>query len=173
MGQILDLGTFPYNLSICTYDKPCPIHMKEKQMALTEANFPLPKHRELEKRQCEVCKETFETYKDTDTKLCQPCYINSLKLYEQKQDWVETTAGSDSYIPEEAYIRREAPKALTAEDVRLIKYFHDKGDITRWVDWEAKKALVEKQYPEVIDALNRLTIAERTLRAVVEAIPEP
>jgi len=46
----------------------------------------------------------------------------------------------------------------------------EKGDITRWGEWEERKADIEKEYPELIDALNRLIIAERTLKAIVDMI---
>jgi len=53
----------------------------------------------------------------------------------------------------------------------MICYFlKEKGDITRWGEWEERKADIEKEYPELIDALNRLIIAERTLKAIVDMI---
>ena len=62
---------------------------------------------------------------------------------------------------------------LSDSDRRMIKYFiTEKGDITRWCDWPEKKTLVAKIYPELIDALDRLKIAERTLKAVVEKIAQ-
>lgn len=61
-------------------------------MALTEANFPLSKQRELEHRRCEKCEGVFETYKDTDTKICQPCYVNSLVGGELKSEPIQESS---------------------------------------------------------------------------------
>ena len=60
---------------------------------------------------------------------------------------------------------------LTEEDVDTIKYFWlEKGDLTRWVDWEKKLPLIKKQYPELIDAIERYEIAIKTLTAVVRGL---
>ena len=60
---------------------------------------------------------------------------------------------------------------LTDEDKAMISYFiGEKGDITRWCDWEDKKHVVEKELPELIDALRRLDSAEKTLSAIVMAL---
>lgn len=62
---------------------------------------------------------------------------------------------------------------LTPEDIRSIKYFiTDKGDITRWCDWEAKKEQVRLQFPELIAALHAQITADRTLAAVVKSLPD-
>ena len=60
---------------------------------------------------------------------------------------------------------------LTQEDRAMIAYFiTEKGDVTRWCEWDEKKAQVEKEMPELIEALKRLDIAERTLSAIVKTI---
>jgi hypothetical protein len=60
---------------------------------------------------------------------------------------------------------------VTEDDINMIDYFiNQKGDITRWCHWEKRKEEIEKEYPELIAALNNLTIAERTLNAVVKNI---
>lgn len=63
--------------------------------------------------------------------------------------------------------------ALTEEDKNMIVYFiKEKGDITRWCSWESKKQEIEEEFPELINALKQLEIAERTLNAIVNAIEE-
>lgn len=62
---------------------------------------------------------------------------------------------------------------ITDTDRNMICYFiKEKGDITRWSNWLERKADIEAEYPELIVALASLTIAERTLRAIVESISE-
>ena len=61
--------------------------------------------------------------------------------------------------------------ALTEEDRGMIEYFiTEKGDITRWCDWEKKKAAIEEELPELIAALKQLDIAERTLNAIMKSL---
>ena len=58
---------------------------------------------------------------------------------------------------------------LTEEEHNSIVYFHESyGDITRWVGWEETKGKIEKLYPELIDAMNRVVVSERTLDAVIK-----
>jgi len=60
---------------------------------------------------------------------------------------------------------------LTEEDRSMIAYFlTEKYDVTRWGQWEEKRPLVEKELPELIDALLRLEIAEKTLLAIVQTL---
>ena len=60
---------------------------------------------------------------------------------------------------------------VTDIDRNMISYFiKEKGDITRWSSWEKRKKDIGSEYPELIAALNNLTIAERTLNAIVEKI---
>jgi len=57
---------------------------------------------------------------------------------------------------------------LQIEDLRSMQYFHkEKGDITRFCDWEKLKPLVRLEYPEVIAAMAALKVAERTLDAAI------
>lgn len=63
------------------------------------------------------------------------------------------------------------PDKLTHRDLSMIEYFHKmKGDITRWAQWEEKKPLIKEEYPELIDALERVEIAEKTLNKIVDSI---
>lgn len=60
---------------------------------------------------------------------------------------------------------------ITEEDRRMVKYFlEEKGDVTRWCDWEEKKEALFTLYPELHTALFNLDVAERTLKHVVEGI---
>lgn len=62
---------------------------------------------------------------------------------------------------------------VTEEDRLMVDYFiREKGDITRWSAWEQRKPVIAAEYPELIAALKQVTIAERTLDAVVERFVE-
>lgn len=61
---------------------------------------------------------------------------------------------------------------LTNDDYLSIKYFiNERGDTTRWTRWESRKPAIKEVHPELIDALERLQSAERTLKAVVDSLP--
>ena len=65
-------------------------------------------------------------------------------------------------------------KPLTAEPVRMLKYFLKyKGDITRYGYYEECLPALEKYHPEIPAAVRALEIAERTLNAVVNNLEEP
>lgn len=60
-------------------------------------------------------------------------------------------------------------KPLTEQEIDMIQYFaFEKGDATRWVNWLEVKPRVAHFYPEVIAAIDALTVAERTLKAVIK-----
>jgi len=60
---------------------------------------------------------------------------------------------------------------ITDSDKNMICYFiQEKGDITRWCDWEKRKTDIAIERPELIAAINNLEIAKRTLSAIVENI---
>ncbi len=60
---------------------------------------------------------------------------------------------------------------LTDADRNSIKYFiEDKGDITRWTEWEEKKDAIFRGYPALRSALFNLEVAELTLKTVVAGI---
>ncbi len=62
---------------------------------------------------------------------------------------------------------------LSSTDYAMIRYFIlVKGDITRWVYWNEKKALVQKLHPELIVALEQKIVADRTIKAIVESLPD-
>lgn len=62
-------------------------------------------------------------------------------------------------------------KELTEEYIRSIQYFiGERGDITRWCHWEARKELIAQELPVLMAAMTQLAIAERTLMAVVESL---
>lgn len=56
----------------------------------------------------------------------------------------------------------------------MLKYFYEeKGDMTRYCDYEECLPALEAYHPEVLHALQQLVIAERTLTTLVEALEEP
>ena len=60
---------------------------------------------------------------------------------------------------------------LTNDDLNMIVYFHrEKGDLTRWCDWENKKDQIKVEFPELIAAHDNLIVAKRTINAIVENI---
>lgn len=62
---------------------------------------------------------------------------------------------------------------MTANDYNMITFFHEtNGDITRWSEWEKRKDVIQKFHPELIDAVNRLEIASRTLNSLIETITD-
>lgn len=62
---------------------------------------------------------------------------------------------------------------MNEDDMESVKYFLlDRGDVTRWTGWEKSKPEFQREYPEFIAALDQLTIAERTLRAVAKQMFE-
>lgn len=59
-------------------------------------------------------------------------------------------------------------RQLTAGDIRSLAYFHqEKGDMARYAYFEELRPALAAQFPEVLDAYDRLKIAQRTLDAVV------
>jgi len=61
---------------------------------------------------------------------------------------------------------------LTEEDYASIVYFWmEKGDITRWSEWEDRKGLFQYYHPELIEAMKRLTVAKITMNLVVDSFP--
>jgi len=60
---------------------------------------------------------------------------------------------------------------ITDEDLDMVRYFwEEKGDVTRWVQWKEKLPLLRKQYPELVDAVDRYRIAVLTLSAVIKEV---
>ncbi|AAQ96587.1 hypothetical protein [Vibrio phage VP16C] len=60
---------------------------------------------------------------------------------------------------------------ITPEDLGTMKYFiEEKGDVTRWCDWDEKKAAIFELYPGLRRALNNLELAETQLRHELEGI---
>lgn len=59
---------------------------------------------------------------------------------------------------------------LTVHDIEEVKYFiEEKGsDVSRWCDWEKKQHLFAEHYPELLHALLQISIAEKTLQAVLD-----
>lgn len=60
---------------------------------------------------------------------------------------------------------------ITEEDLAMVKYFiREKGDVTRWIDWEEKKNAIFQFYPELRTALHNLERAELELKHVLEGM---
>lgn len=61
---------------------------------------------------------------------------------------------------------------ITPEDLLMLRYFwQEKGDLTRYVRWEALVPVLERERPEVIAAHRNLIEARRTLDAIIDALP--
>ncbi len=59
---------------------------------------------------------------------------------------------------------------LTSSDVETMAYFIlERGDVTRWSQWEQKKDLVAEQFPAIIRALQEIKYQEAVLRAAIDA----
>lgn len=57
---------------------------------------------------------------------------------------------------------------MNEDDVNMITYFwQEKHDVTRWSSWEERKEAIRKSRPELVAAVENLTIAQRTLSALV------
>ena len=55
------------------------------------------------------------------------------------------------------------------EDARSCLYFYEeKGDITRYVGWHRLREELLVKRPEIVAAVDALTVAERTLTAVLK-----
>lgn len=58
---------------------------------------------------------------------------------------------------------------VSEEDINAIKYFIiERGDITRYCRWDKIKEDVEKGHPVLIRALEKVIIAKKMLKLVVE-----
>lgn len=63
---------------------------------------------------------------------------------------------------------------ITQEDIHIIQnYYIEKGDITRWIHWKTKSALVYKTFPELWRAMMGVVEAEENLRNVVDGLVLP
>lgn len=61
----------------------------------------------------------------------------------------------------------------TAEDLRWINYFwQQKGDHTRYVNWEAIEDDFKQRFPEVIDAVKHLEGAERAVGRAMKTLDD-
>lgn len=59
--------------------------------------------------------------------------------------------------------------SMTQDDLNMIAYFIlERGDITRWSQWEERKPVIVKEFPELLAALDALTVAEQTVRSIVQ-----
>ena len=56
---------------------------------------------------------------------------------------------------------------LTEEEYNSINYFHFEKTIDSWVGWEECKKKCKRVCPELLDAIDRLYSARRTLDIIV------
>jgi hypothetical protein len=61
---------------------------------------------------------------------------------------------------------------LTEHDLYLLCYFYKESDFEMWDEWENKKHLFKKEYPHLIDAMDRLESARKTLDAIIYEIEQ-
>ncbi|AAQ96526.1 hypothetical protein [Vibrio phage VP16T] len=67
--------------------------------------------------------------------------------------------------------KEQRTMVITPEDLDTMKYFiEEKGDVTRWVDWDEKKDAIFALHPELRRALNDLELAELRLAQALEGI---
>jgi len=63
-------------------------------------------------------------------------------------------------------------KPLSGEDMQSLRYFYEeKGDMTRWTGWDDALPALKEYHPELLEAMRQLDIAERTLTAILRALP--
>lgn len=60
---------------------------------------------------------------------------------------------------------------ITAEDLEAIRYFwHERGDITRWCDWDTKAEALKAQFPEIVKAQQDYEASMKTMTAVLRGV---
>lgn len=65
---------------------------------------------------------------------------------------------------------RNPQQKLSDEDYRMLEHFYnDKGDVTRWCDWEKKKDWLRRDDPALYHAFQQVEIAHQTLQALLKA----
>ena len=61
----------------------------------------------------------------------------------------------------------------TEEDYNMIKYFwEEKGDITRWANWEKRKNVIFFNHPELAYAMDDYDKALKFMNLVVKMLGE-
>jgi hypothetical protein len=62
---------------------------------------------------------------------------------------------------------------LTPEDARSLQYFHEeRGDMCRCTIFNEVRHILQRDYPEVLAALQQVEVAKRMLDAVVKQMVE-
>jgi len=60
---------------------------------------------------------------------------------------------------------------VSDEELDMIRYFHkEKGDFTRYVEWEKLEPILRKSHPHLFDAIARLESAQKTLDAIIDSL---
>lgn len=66
-----------------------------------------------------------------------------------------------------------AQDEITEEDRQMVLYFiQEKGDITRWSDWESRRGVIFRAYPALKTALDYLAVSETMMDNVLNRIEE-
>ena len=59
----------------------------------------------------------------------------------------------------------------TSEELRMVVYFwQERRDLTRFVSWEELEPVLRVSHPHLLDAIERLRSAEKTVDAIVDSI---
>lgn len=60
---------------------------------------------------------------------------------------------------------------MSEDEKATIKYFWtEKGDVTRWCEWDEHKEEIRKTNPELVAAVDNLVVAKLTLTAIVRSL---
>ena len=84
--------------------------------------------------------------------------------------WVSVPADMVGDVVElVSHIKKAKRMIITDEDLRSVRYFiEEKGDVTRWTDWDEKKAAIFALHPDLRLALNNMEVAELALKHALE-----
>lgn len=92
------------------------------------------------------------------------------RVYDENREFHDGVY-DDGSAANSSYVWELADKQLTDEDMNSIVYFHrEKGDVTRWCEWNEKKHLLQKENPALWHAFQQLEIAQQTLDALLKAL---
>ena len=66
----------------------------------------------------------------------------------------------------------EGARPLTPEEKRVIGYYLTERSIDRWCGWPSRKEAVRKEWPHLVEAIERAEIAQMTLSAIVKSLQD-
>ena len=55
-------------------------------------------------------------------------------------------------------------------DYDTFDYFFKRGDLDRWTSWKDQKPLIKAKHPELIDAIDRLEIAKKSVLVIYQHV---